>query len=264
MIISMDPVQRTYSVKELASMAGISTRTLHYYDAIGLLTPNRRSGNQYRVYEHSHLLRLQQILFFRELDFPLEQIKSILTDPFFDLKATLAAQRDMLVNREERIAQLIRTIDRTTQQLEGEEKMQDKDLYLGFSEEKQKEYEKEVREKYGDEPLNTSIKRWNSLTKEQQKEMIARGNQFHHQIADAMPLGAESPEVLDLMRQYWENMQFFYTISLDHFERLGHMYNQDPAFRATYETVKPGLAAFMEKAITYFVKAEKQERKRIM
>lgn len=181
-----------------------------------LLPPSRQPNNQYREYEHSHLLKLQQILFFRELDFPLEQIKTILADPAFDMKVTLTAQREMLVDRQERIAQLIRTIDKTIQQLQGEETMQDEDLYMGFSEEKQKEYEKEVREKYGDEPFNTSIKRWNSLTKEQQKELIAKGNQFHHQIADAMPLGAESPEVLDLMRQYWENMQFFYTVSLDH------------------------------------------------
>jgi DNA-binding transcriptional MerR regulator len=249
----MEPVQRSYTVKELAEMAGISARTLHYYDEIGLLTPKCQTKNQYRKYEHRHLLKLQQILFFRELDFLLEQIKTVLESPDFDVRAALSAQREMLAARRERIAQLIHTIDKTILQLEGEENMQDKDLYLGFSEEKQKEYEKEVQEKYGDEPLNISIKRWNSLTKEQQKEMIAKGNQFHHKIADAMPLGFDSPEVMELMRQYWENMQFFYAVSLEHFERLGHMYNQDPAFQATYETVKPGLAAFMEKAITYFV-----------
>ena len=139
--------------------------------------------------------------------------------------------------------------------------MQDKELYLGFSEEKQKEYEKEVREKFGDEPLNTSMKRWNNLTKEQKKEMIAKANQFHHTIADAMPLGVDNPEVMELMRQYWKNMQFFYDVSLERFEQLGHMYNQDPAFQSTYETVKPGLAAFMEKAITHFVKVEKKKQK---
>ncbi|MHB8805984.1 MAG: MerR family transcriptional regulator [Anaerolineaceae bacterium] len=257
----MEPVQRFYSVKELASMADISTRTLHYYDAIGLLTPRRQFNNQYRRYEHQHLLKLQQILFFRELDFPLEQIKTILEDPDFDVKAALNVQRDMLVDRQEQIAQLIRTIDKTIQQLQGEETMQDEDLYMGFSEEKQKEYEKEVREKYGDKPLDTSIKRWNSLTKNQQKELIVNGNRFHHKIADAMPLGIDNPEVMELMRQYWENMQFFYDVSLERFEQLGHMYNQDPAFQATYEAVKPGLAAFMEKAITYFVKIEKQKGK---
>ncbi|MGV8026377.1 MAG: MerR family transcriptional regulator [Anaerolineaceae bacterium] len=132
----MEPVQRTYSVKELASMAGISIRTLHYYDAIGLLNPNRQPNNQYRRYDHQHLLRLQQILFFRELDFPLEQIKAILEDADFDVKAALNAQRDMLADRQARITQLIHTIEKTLQKLQGEETMQDKDLYLGFSEEK--------------------------------------------------------------------------------------------------------------------------------
>ncbi|HOJ01471.1 MAG TPA: MerR family transcriptional regulator [Anaerolineaceae bacterium] len=255
----MEPVQRTYSIKELASMAGISIRTLHYYDAIGLLVPNRHPDNQYRCYEHSHLLKLQQILFYRELDFPLEQIKNILADPSFELKTALAEQREMLIEREKKIARLIDTIDKTIMQLEGEEVMEDQALYSGFSEERQKEYEKEIRQKYGDEPLNTSMQRWNRLSKAQQKEMIAKGQQFHQKIADVMPLGHESHEALELMRQYWENMQFFYDVSLERFEQLGHMYNQDPAFRSTYETVKPGLAAFMEKAVINFVRVEKQK-----
>ena len=74
-------------------------------------------------------------------------------------------------------------------------------------------------------------------------------------------LDIDNPEVMELMRQYWENMQFFYDVSLERFEQLGHMYNQDPAFQATYEAVKPGLAAFMEKAITYFVEVERTKRK---
>lgn len=257
MILYMESAQKTYSIKELASMAGISVRILHHYDAIGLLIPDRRSGNRYRFYGHSHLLKLQQILFFRELDFSLEQIKTILEDPEFDVIQVLNEQKKLLADRQKRIARWICTIDQTIHYLQGEGSMQDKDFYAGFSEEKQAEYEKEIRAMYGDEPLNTSVRRWNSLSKERQKEMIAKGNQFHQRIADAMPLGYDNPEVVDLMRQYWENMQFFYDVSLDRFEQLGHMYNQDPAFRATYETVKPGLAEFMEQAVVHFVKLEK-------
>jgi len=255
----METVQKSYSVKELAEMAGISPRTLHYYDQIGLLTPERQNENRYRVYRHAHLLKLQQILFFRELDFSLEQIREIFTQPEFDMRSALLVHRTNLQKQRVRIDQLIATIDKTIQFIGGDQNMSDQELYAGFSEEKQKEYEKIVRDKYGDEPLDTSMKRWNSLTKEQQKEMIKNGDLFHHKITDSMSLGYDSPQVMELMHQYWRNMQFFYEVSLEHYEVLGHMYNDDPRFRATYETVAPGLAAFMEKAIAHFVKLEKQK-----
>jgi len=259
MIWIMETEQRSYSVKELAEMAGISPRTLHYYDQIGLLVPERQDENRYRVYRHAHLLKLQQILFFRELDFSLEQIREILTQPEFDMCSALLAHRNRLQKRRVRIDQLIATIDKTTQLIKGEQNMADHELYAGFSEEKQREYEKEIRENYGNEPLETSIRNWNSLTKQQQKEKIAQGKQLHQKIAAAMPLGYADPQVMALIRQHFTDMQFFYKVNLERYEALGHMYNDDPRFRATYEAVAPGLAAFMEKAIEHFVKTEKHK-----
>lgn len=255
----MKIVQRCYSVKELADMAGISPRTLHYYDQIGLLVPERQNENRYRVYRHAHLLKLQQILFFRELDFPLEQIKEILAQPDFDMRAALLAHRARLQKRRMRLDQLIATVDKTMQLIEGEHIMSDQELYTGFSEEKQKEYEKEIREHYGDEPLETSMRNWNSLTQQQQKEKMAQGKQLHQKIADAMSLGYDNPQVMTLIRQHFTDMQFFYEVSLERYEALGHLYTTDPRFQATYETVAPGLAAFMKKAIEHFVKMEKHK-----
>ena len=254
MVLIMGPIQKSYTVKELADIASISPRTLRYYGAIGLLVPDRQRENRYRLYRHAHLLKPQQILFFRELGFSLEQIKDMLEQPGFDMRAALFAHRARLEKRRERIDQLITTIDKTVQLIKGEQNMSDKELYMGFSEEKQKEYEKEIRENYGEEPLETSMRNWNSLTKQQQKEKIAQGKQLHQRIADAMPLGYDSPGVMVLIL----DMQFFYEISLERYEALEHMYNEDPRFRATYEAVAPGLAAFMEKTISHFVKLERQ------
>lgn len=142
----MEILQRCSSVKELADMAGISPRTPHYYDQIGLLVSERQNKYRYRVYRHAHLLKLQQILFFRELDFPLEQIKEILAQPDFDRRAALPAHRTRLQKRGARLDQLIATFDKTMQLIEGEHIMSDQELYMGFSDEKQKEYEKEIRE----------------------------------------------------------------------------------------------------------------------
>lgn len=249
----------TYSISELAHMAGVSKRTLHHYDHIGLLVPVRDENNDYRRYSQQHLLQLQQILFYRELKLPLEEIKRILHEPTFDPLNALKEHRAKLHSQQERIGNLLVTIARTIAVLEGEQNMSDKDLYQGFSEEKQKEYEKEIREKYGDEPLNTSIRNWNSLSKAEQKEKIAQGNELHQRIANAMQQGHDSPQVQQLIEEYFKHMQFFYPVSLERFADLGHMYNQDPAFKATYEAVKPGLAHFMELAIEVFVKQHKKD-----
>ncbi len=103
----------SYSIHQLATLAGVSVRTLHYYDEVGLLTPTRLKRNDYRQYEEAELLRLQQIMFFRELDFPLEQIKKILASPNFDMRRALQEQRHLIKIKRHRLDRLIATIDKT-------------------------------------------------------------------------------------------------------------------------------------------------------
>jgi DNA-binding transcriptional MerR regulator len=128
-----------YTVKQLASLAGVTNRTLHYYDHIGLLQPGAHGYNGYRYYGDEALLRLQQILFYRELGFSLEQIKGILEDPNFDLLQALQAHRLALLERIQQSNRLIETVDRTIKHIKGEIIMSKKDFYSGFDEEKQKE-----------------------------------------------------------------------------------------------------------------------------
>ena len=155
-----------YTVKQLSDLAGISPRTLHYYDEIGLLRPATHGDNGYRYYGEDCLPRLQQILFFKELDFSLDEIRTVMAQPGFDVAHALQVHRQALLERVERLNRLIQTIDKTTLHLKGQKTMKKKEYFEGFSEEKQKEYEKEIRQKYGDKAFD-GVTDWNSYTPEQ-------------------------------------------------------------------------------------------------
>jgi MerR family transcriptional regulator, thiopeptide resistance regulator len=131
-----------YTVKQLSKLSGVSIRTLHFYDEIGLLKPAYHGENGYRYYEEKQLLLLQQILFFRELGFELKQIKKILGRSDFDQMSALSKHRQVLKKDLEKIRMLITTIDRTIKHLQGMKKMKDREIYWGFDSEKQAEYEK--------------------------------------------------------------------------------------------------------------------------
>jgi DNA-binding transcriptional MerR regulator len=243
-----------YTVKQLADLAGVTNRTLHYYDEIGLLHPASYGDNGYRYYGEEAVLRLQQILFFRELDFSLDQIKTIIDRPDFDLLHALDGHKRALLERVERMNDLIHTVDQTMQHIRGEIKMSKKDFYKGFDEEKQKEYEKQVRERWGDEAM-AKTKDWNAYTSAQKNDILAEGNEINLGIIANMEKGYDSPEV-----QYWIGRwhqainTHFYECSLEIFEALGHGYVEDPQFNAFYEKMHTGLAVFMEKAMTHYCK----------
>jgi DNA-binding transcriptional MerR regulator len=121
-----------YTVKQLADLAGVSVRTLHYYDQIGLLTPSAVGQNGYRYYGEDAVLRLQQVMFYRELDFPLAKIQAILNEPEFDLLVALQSHKRLLQQRLGRLSDLIQTIDRTVLHLKGARKVETHDLFEGF------------------------------------------------------------------------------------------------------------------------------------
>jgi DNA-binding transcriptional MerR regulator len=121
-----------YTVKQLADLAGISRRTLHYYDQIGLLEPSSVGENGYRFYGEDAVLRLQQVLFYRELDMGLDEIRAILDRPDFDVGRTLHAHRQALQHRIERLEALIGTIDKTIQYTRGKVEMSTPELFEGF------------------------------------------------------------------------------------------------------------------------------------
>ena len=246
-----------YTVKQLSKLAGISVRTLHYYDEIGLLEPSSIGVNGYRYYEEVALLRLQQILFYRELDLSLGEIKSILVNPDFDVMRTLQAHKQALGKRVERLNRLIETVNNTILHLKGEKKMSNKSLFAAFTEEEEKKYTAEAEKLYDPVIVRASQKKWNSYTKEEKKRIGEEGNAAYEAIVAAIPLGPTSPEAQAGVELWRKHMNYFWTPKLDQLTGLAEMYNTDARFKANFDKFDPRLAEFMREAVEVYVKSKK-------
>ncbi|MEZ4518650.1 MAG: MerR family transcriptional regulator [Chloroflexota bacterium] len=154
------------TVKQLARLAGITPRALHYYDEIDLLPPSAVGENGYRYYDDSATLRLQQIMFYRELGLSLTDIKGVLDDPGFEIRQALLAHREALQEQAQRISTLIKTIDKTLVQLEGEQEMDAEELFGGFDNAQERQWSQEAINQYGahDSYVQESARRWRSYT----------------------------------------------------------------------------------------------------
>lgn len=241
-----------YTVKQLADMAGITVRTLHYYDEIGLLPALRIPENGYRRYGETEALRLQQILLFREMEFSLEDIQAMLDHPDFDMLDALRRHRTALQARVGRLQRLTHTIDATIKHLEGETTMSQQNLFDGFSEEQQAAYEQEAREQYGAEIVDESVKRWNAHNDEEKAAILARQNTIFAAFRDSMDKGPESPETQAQVAALQEHIGVFYTCTDEILMGLGEMYNTHPDFIATFQKIHPDLPQFLYDAISHY------------
>jgi DNA-binding transcriptional MerR regulator len=244
-----------YTVKQVAELAQISVRTLHHYDAISLLRPSHVGANGYRYYDETALLRLQQILFYREIGLELAQIREILDDPGFDLLAALRSHRTLIEERMQRLRHLITTIDRTIRHLAGETTMSGKSLFKGFSEEQQQDYERQARLQYGADTVNASIRRWNGYTQAQREAIMEESGQIYVDLATVMIAG-KSPldeSVQAMLNRWQDNLRHFYEPTLDIMRGLGYTYGTDPEFMATFQQFHPDLPAFLQAAIAQYV-----------
>jgi MerR family transcriptional regulator, thiopeptide resistance regulator len=242
-----------YTVKQLARLAGVSARALHYYDQIGLLKPGSLGENGYRYYGTAALLRLQQILFFKELEFRLSDIKQILDRPDFDLVRALQAHRLALEQRAQRLNRLAGTIDHTIAQIQGGTEVEPKKLFEEFSEEQQKEYDAEAKRRWGStDAYKESQKRWGTYTAEDKKRMGEEGEAVYRDMVAAMPLGPASAQAQACVARWRQHLRYFYEPSNEMLLGLADMYNDDPAFAANFQRIDPGLASFMRQAIQHF------------
>jgi len=239
-----------YTIHTLAQMAGITVRTLHHYDEIGLLKPASIKQNGYRQYEEKELLRLQQIMFFRELEFPLLDIKKILASAKFDMQKALRDHRRLIELKKKRMDELLKTIDNTIKKINKEKNMDDKDLYTGFSKEQAEAYSKEAKERWGNtEAYKQSAGKYEKLTSDQKKQMKEAGERLMMEIVAAMPTGPKSPETQALIAKHYDALRFFYEPNLELYRNLGTMYVDDKRFAAYYERFDPKLPEFMRDAM---------------
>ncbi len=226
---------------------------MHHYDAVGLLKPSSFQKNGYRSYEEKELLRLQQILFFRELEFSLEDIKEILDRPGFNQIEALKDQRRLLEMKVQRLEEIIKTITTTIKHMTNQTKATDSELYDAFKDDDVKAYQAEAKQRWGKtDAYKQSMAKVAKMTKTEMEKLKADGKIHTQNIADAMDKGIESSEVQALIKQSHEGVNFFYECSLEMFRNLGEMYVVDPRFTAYYEKFRPGLAKFMRDAIVYY------------
>lgn len=241
-----------YTVRQVAKMAGVSVRTLHHYDHIGLLRPATRTEAGYRLYEEADLLRLQQILFFKEIDFSLADIERILDDPGFDQVEALQHHRRRLQQRSQQLAQLLKTIDKTIAKLTEDKLMTDEELYEGFTPEQIERYQREVNERYDPELVRISKERLGKMNKAQWQALKTEGETVTRLLAQVADHSPDDPAVQQLIARHHAMIEQFYPASAELYRGLGQLYVEHDEFRAHYEQFRPGLADFMRAAMVHY------------
>jgi DNA-binding transcriptional MerR regulator len=242
-----------YDIHTLARLSDVSVRTLHHYDAIGVLVPPRDPANGYRSYGENELLRLQQILFFKELGFSLLRIKMILDDPDFDLLHALREHRRALVAERARMQKLIHTLDDTVEKITKRKQMKDEELYDGFSKEEAKRISVEAKERWGKtDAYKESMKRMRNMTKEQMDQVKLEAEEIVKDMARLFGHDSSSREVQEVIGRHYAHLGRFYTPTPEIYRGLADMYIADPRFTAYYEKFHPGLAQFMSAAMRYY------------
>jgi len=244
---------KAYSVSQLARMAGVSVRTLHHYDHVGLLKPSSRTAVGYRLYGEPDLLRLQQILFFKELDVPLNEIRDILDDPAFDPVRALENHRRWLQKRAERLTRLLKTIDKTIQKLtEVDMQLTDEELYAGFTQEQIERYQREARELYDPRMVEASERRVRQMSKAQWEAVKQEGGEVAQGLAGLMDRAPGDPQVQQIIARHHAWIEQFYPASAEIYRGLGQLYVEHAEFRAFYDRFRPGLADFMQAAMVHY------------
>ena len=247
-----------YRIKEVAELAGVSVRSLHHYDEIRLLKPSNVTASGYRIYTDKELQRLQQILFFKELGFGLQEIKNILDSPNFDQREALTVQKQILIEKRDRLNAIIHTVENTLLSMNGGNQMSKKEMFDAFDmseiEKHQQKYAEEVKEKYGDtNAYKESQAKTAKYTKNDWASITDRSEEIYHRLANLMESEPSDPDVQKAI-QDWRNFinDNFYTCTLEIFRGLGDMYVSDERFTANIDKYRPGLAEFMRSAMHYY------------
>jgi DNA-binding transcriptional MerR regulator len=233
----------------------VSIRTLHHYDAVGLLKPGHVGANGYRYYGKEELLRLQQILVYRELRMPLAKIAAILDDPEFNLLTALRGHRAALDGRIAHYRTLIQTIDRTIDSLEKDEDMEDNDYYAGIDPETRGRWKREAEAFWGKDAVAAAEAKAKALTKEQvaaiQREMEDIRDAFTRLFRAGAEAGSDEVQVVTGRHYRW--VSHSWTPDAAAFRGLGRYYVENPEFRGTYDDEKlPGCPEFIAEAMAIY------------
>lgn len=250
-----------YTVQKLARLAGISARTLRFYDEIDLLKPARINSSGYRIYGKEEVDMLQQILFYRELGFPLNQIQEIMKSPEFDRAQALKKHRVQLLDKKKQLETLIINVERSIAAQEGRITMADKEKFEGFKQklidDNEMKYGKEIREKYGDETVSKSNQKMKNMSQADYETVTSLEKEVIEKLLEAYnsgdPASPIAQKAVDLHKQWL--MYYWHDYSLEAHMGLAQMYVDDERFTAYYDKHQSGLAVFLRDAVQIYTKA---------
>ncbi len=241
------------TVSEVSRLAGVSVRALHHYDEIGLLVPSARTEAGYRLYSRDDLERLQEILLFRELEIPLDDIAVLVAGGAFDRRAALELQREMLTQKSARTEALITSVERAINAERTGVRMTKEETFEVFGDFDPAEYEDEVKERWGDtDAYKESARRTARYTKSDWERFKAESQQIGTGAAALMDAGvpADDARAMDLAEAARLQIDaWFYPCSHEMHVNLAEMYIADARFTATYEKIHAGMAQYWHDAI---------------
>ena len=250
-----------HTVSQLARLSGVSARTLRYYDQIDLLKPNRINSSGYRIYGQAEIDLLQQILFYRELKLPLDDIKKILLADDFDLKVALRSHLVHLTNQRKRLDNLILTVEKSLQEKEGGHKMSEKEKFEAFKqtmiEENEKQFGDEMREKHGDDVISKANEKVQCMSRDDWNNHEELTAELNRKLAEATKQGDPTSQLAQevaALHKIW--LSFSWPDGLYDVEnhlQLSKMYIEDARFKAYYDKIEPGSAEFLHAALKKYL-----------
>ncbi|WP_407287449.1 MerR family transcriptional regulator [Streptomyces sp. BP-8] len=243
----------SYSVGQVAAFAGVTVRTLHHYDEIGLLLPGERNHAGHRRYGDDDLDRLQQILFYRELGFPLEEVAALLDDPDTDPQEHLRRQHELLTARIGKLQEMAAAVEHAMEARRMGINLTPEEKFEAFGDFDPDQYAEEAEERWGHtDAYKESQRRTAAYTKDDWKRLTAEFDAIHRKMADLLGQGvpADSEAAMDVAEEHRRFMDgTYYACGHEFHTCLGEMYVADERFTATYEAIRPGLAVYLRDAI---------------
>lgn len=241
------------NTNEVANLTGISVRTLHHYDQIKLLSPDRNPANGYRVYSEEDLDQLQQILFFKACGFSLATIRQMLNSPVYDRKKAFELQRNYLLHEKKRIDRMLSTLSRTIRSTKGETEMTQKEKFDGFDM-SHNPYEEEARRLWGDKAVDESNARVAAMSETEQKKIAQEMDNLFHSLAavrSEKPNSESAQKAMEKMYQHFnQNFGNHYTPEL--FAGVGKLYVTDERFTKNVDKYGEGLSVFLAEAMQIY------------
>ncbi len=245
-----------YKINEVSKLIGVSIRMLHHYDKIRLLEPSKRTDSNYRMYNDDDIAILYQILLFKELEFPLQEIKQILDDKDFNRKEALKAQRNLIFKKKQRLERILESIDDTIENLGGETMSKDNFKAFGYEEVKkhQEKYKEETEKRYGNsDAYKESQEKTSKYSKNDWENIMEEASGIYEELAKLREKDPSDNQVQDLVEQWRNHISTnFYNCTIEIFRGLALMYVADERFTKNIDKYGEGLAQFMSDAMNIY------------